>query len=64
MTKKFTKTYQVISLIVSRGMLVICLFQNIRTGANIAIDILNKKLTCDKEYIARFSRGINLIQYH
>ena len=60
MTKTFAKTYKILSLLGTGGMSEVYLAKDTKAGNKVAIKVLDKKLSKDKEYITRFSREIEI----
>lgn len=49
-------SYKIISLLGTGGMSEVYLAQNTKTGAKVALKILDRKLLTDPDYIERFRR--------
>jgi len=60
MSSTIGNNYNLLSLLGTGGMSEVYLAKDTRTGTKVAIKVLDKKLSKDKEYITRFSREIEI----
>ena len=60
MSDTFTSNYKILSLLGTGGMSEVYLAENIKTGAKVAIKILDRKLSKDSKFRERFKREVEI----